>query len=803
MCYADGSVAGIPDAPEEFGPYVIYERLGLGGMATVHRAKKTGIAGFERGVALKRLLSHLAEDAVFVESFIREAKVASLLLHPNIAQIYDFGRIGGIYYIAMEHVDGFDVRKLLRHANRTGEPIPLGVVMSILIELCDALEYAHTFPDETGQPIGIVHRDVSPSNLIVASTGHIKVIDFGIAKASSRQLKTESGRVKGKLGYMSPEAAMGNVMGPVSDMFSVGVVAHELLTARPLFSAKTDFETMLRIREGEIYPPSRRNPLVSQQLDDVVLGALERDAYARIQTAGQMRAMLEQVATRTGLRHSVRDVAEYAQSIPRGDEGRPSGAAITNNSPFSRAQVTGPSPLRPSRPPPAFQAQPDDDNGDVWADDQPNPLPLSAIAAAQDQDFSVPTNATANLRPNYTPPQGRLPMQSQQSGSFAPQPSQPSGQSAHFAPQPSQQSGQFAPQPSQQSGQFAPQPSQQFAPPPAPQQSSKAALVVVGALLLGGAGVIAWVLFKKPDVAPPATVSFAIEPSDAVIDINGKSGAFSTLELPAGMYSVSIHKPGYKPWTNSVTLTAGSPQNVAVTLDRGKAHLVIDSTPPGLGVTLDGTALGSVTPFDADIATGDHVLAVRRGNDEWTQRFTADLDGTYKFAVPAAASAVPDPKPDPHPGKHPKVTTHPTHEEPKPPPVVEEHPVVTAGSATEPVVPTPIVPKPIVPVTPTNPEPTKPPARVPVVAASAVTKISGEIPTIKVTGNDANADVLVKVCIDEGGRVTSASVKKASPEIAAQMQSALMAWRYKPYLAAGVATPACFALALRVVITHG
>jgi eukaryotic-like serine/threonine-protein kinase len=196
------SIALDPKETEHFGPYQVYERLGIGGMATVHKAKKRGPEGFEQSVALKRMLAHLAEDQTFVESFVREAKVASLLVHPNIAQVYDFGRIRGIYYIAMELVSGFDVRKLLRYASRSNEAIPLGVVMSILGELCDALDHAHNFVDEQGQRLDIVHRDISPSNLIVATTGHLKVIDFGIAKASSRQLHTESGKVKGKLGDM-------------------------------------------------------------------------------------------------------------------------------------------------------------------------------------------------------------------------------------------------------------------------------------------------------------------------------------------------------------------------------------------------------------------------------------------------------------------------------------------------------------------------------------------------------------------------------------------------------------------------
>jgi len=302
-------------APEEFGPYIVYERLGVGGMATVHRAKKRGIAGFERGVALKRMLPHLAEDAEFINSFVREAKLASLLVHPNIAQIHDFGRVGAIYYIAMEHVDGFDVRKMLRYSNRHKEPIPLSVVMSILCELCDALEYAHTFVDEYGQPQGIVHRDVSPSNMIIAQSGHLKVIDFGIAKANVRQLHTDSGRVKGKLGYMSPEAVTGRAFLPASDVFSAGVVAHELLTAHPLFSAKTDYDTLIRIHEAEIPSPSQRNPNVPAALDEVVLAALSRDPKRRLQSAGAFREALEYVAEQAGIRFSARDVAEWRTKI--------------------------------------------------------------------------------------------------------------------------------------------------------------------------------------------------------------------------------------------------------------------------------------------------------------------------------------------------------------------------------------------------------------------------------------------------------------------------------------------------------
>jgi serine/threonine protein kinase len=169
----------------------------------VHRAKERGIEGFERIVALKRLLPHLAEDASFVKSFVREAKFASMLQHANIVQLYELGRVGSTYYISMEHIDGRDVRRILHQARRAAGPPNINVALSLLIQLCDALEYAHTRCDEHGGPLGLVHRDVSPSNLLVTRSGHLKVIDFGIAKAQSQQLLTQDGKVKGKLAYMA------------------------------------------------------------------------------------------------------------------------------------------------------------------------------------------------------------------------------------------------------------------------------------------------------------------------------------------------------------------------------------------------------------------------------------------------------------------------------------------------------------------------------------------------------------------------------------------------------------------------
>ncbi|HEX7700653.1 MAG TPA: serine/threonine-protein kinase, partial [Kofleriaceae bacterium] len=369
-----------PIAPDHFGPYEVYERLGLGGMATVCRAKKRGPAGFERSVALKRMLSHLSEDQTFVESFIREAKVSSLLVHPNIAQVYDFGRINGTYYIAMELVPGFDLRKLLRYANRANESIPLAVVLSILGEMCDALEYAHNCLDEQGTALRIVHRDISPSNIIVAHTGHTKVIDFGIAKANSRQLHTESGQVKGKLGYMSPEAALGMQIGPVSDVFSMGVVAWELVTASPLFSARSDFETMRKIREAEVQPPSTHNPACPPDLDRLIMSALVRQDQHRLASASQFRSGLDAVAAREGIHVGSRAVAEWMrQFIQPDDFARSSGfgaRSVPQEAPTSVLRPSQRSALQRSHDEIALAAE-------IWGEDAgPN-----SVAAGP--DFSI------------------------------------------------------------------------------------------------------------------------------------------------------------------------------------------------------------------------------------------------------------------------------------------------------------------------------------------------------------------------------------------------------------------------------
>jgi len=299
--------------PEAFGPYLVYEQLGIGGMAAVHRAEQSGIEGFRRIVALKRMLPHVAASEEMVQSFAREARLASYLRHTNVAQTYELGKVGEIYFIAMELIEGRNLREILRHCAQQRSIMPVPIALNVINQICDALDYAHNLRDDAGRPLGIIHRDVSPSNVIVAEGGIVKLIDFGIAKAQISGMQTMSGTIKGKFGYMAPEY-IGGTLDARADLFAVGVIAHELLTNRPLFTTSDDLDTLHRVRSMKIEPPSRSNPKVPPEIDDIVMTALARDPDMRWQHATALRAAMTTVTKRLGLDVMSTQVARWLDS---------------------------------------------------------------------------------------------------------------------------------------------------------------------------------------------------------------------------------------------------------------------------------------------------------------------------------------------------------------------------------------------------------------------------------------------------------------------------------------------------------
>ena len=322
-------------AAEQFGPYLVYEQLGMGGMATVHRAETTGLAGFRRPVALKRMLPHVAANEDLVRSFVREARLASHLRHANVAQTYELGKVDDIYFIAMELVLGRTLRDILRCCAKTSTRIPIPVSLNILTQICDALDYAHNLTDESGQPLGIVHRDVSPSNVIVAEGGVVKLIDFGIAKASAAGMQTMSGTIKGKFGYMAPEYLAGKIDSR-ADLFAVGIIAHELLTGRPLFQGRDDMDTLYRVKSMQIESPRGSNPDVPVEIDSIVMTALERDPDARWQRAAAMRVALTTEMKRLGMTVLDHQVSQWTEGLFQdalGDVSTPAPTRVLGTSP--------------------------------------------------------------------------------------------------------------------------------------------------------------------------------------------------------------------------------------------------------------------------------------------------------------------------------------------------------------------------------------------------------------------------------------------------------------------------------------
>ena len=232
------------------GPYELGERLGLGGMAEVFVAYRAGPHGFAKKVALKRILPELAQDPRFVAMFCDEARISAPLCHPNIVQVIDFGESEGELFMAMEFVEGVSLAKLLRYVSGRRERFPIGAALFVAHEVLAGLAFAHNACDENGNPLSIVHRDVSPGNVLIGRAGDVKLADFGIVRSSFVDRRTYPGELKGKVGYMSPEQVMGIEVDPRSDLFTVGIILSEMLIARPLFSGQNEFDILTKILRG-------------------------------------------------------------------------------------------------------------------------------------------------------------------------------------------------------------------------------------------------------------------------------------------------------------------------------------------------------------------------------------------------------------------------------------------------------------------------------------------------------------------------------------------------------------------------
>lgn len=300
---------------ERYGGYELIAPLAVGGMAELFLARPAGSPGASKLVAIKRILPHLAKNQEFVSMFLQEARVAARLSHPRIVQILELGKVGDSYFIAMEYIPGDDFRHVARQAKAEGLPLTAPLVCRMMIGACEGLQYAHTAKDENGRALRIVHRDVSPQNLLLTFDAQVKVIDFGIAKAADNRNKTRSGVLKGKYAYMSPEQVVGEELDARSDVFALGIVMYELVTLTRLFKRRGGPATLRAIDECQVPRPSLHNPALDPALEDIILRTLARDRESRIQSAASLAAELESYLESHRLPGSTSDLRQYLREI--------------------------------------------------------------------------------------------------------------------------------------------------------------------------------------------------------------------------------------------------------------------------------------------------------------------------------------------------------------------------------------------------------------------------------------------------------------------------------------------------------
>jgi serine/threonine-protein kinase len=283
-------------APARLGRYELLARIAAGGMGEIFLARLDGVAGFKKLVVIKRILPHLADDARFRAMLIAEAQLASRMAHANICQVYELGEAGGQLYLAMEHLEGISLLQLLRRASRTAAPLELGFVAGVALQCAEALQYAHDLRDHAGDPLGIVHRDVTPGNVFLTAAGIVKLLDFGIAKVRNASVSTQTGTVKGKYAYMAPEQLRGREIDRRADLFALATVVYEMLALRRLFQRDTDYLTFHAVLEQAIPDLRRYRPAAPEPLAAVLARALSRAPEQRYPSARELAAAIEEAS---------------------------------------------------------------------------------------------------------------------------------------------------------------------------------------------------------------------------------------------------------------------------------------------------------------------------------------------------------------------------------------------------------------------------------------------------------------------------------------------------------------------------
>ncbi|MDX2012790.1 MAG: protein kinase [Myxococcaceae bacterium] len=571
---------------ETYGRYQLIKKLATGGMAQIYLARQLGVQGFEKLLVVKRILPHLAENEDFITMFLDEARIAARLNHPNVVQIFDLGQQDDTFYIAMEYIHGEDVRKVWKQAERQGTQIPLPLICRIIIEACAGLDYAHKKADPGGRPLNIVHRDISPQNILVSFEGGVKVVDFGIAKAADQATVTKSGVLKGKYSYMSPEQAQGKPVDARTDVFALGVVLYELLTGTRLFKRANDIQTLNAVTECKVEPPSAIDERLPKELDAIVMRALAKDRGDRYADARELQEALEAWLLKNKLPSGSVHLAAFMQDIYA--------ERLAREAEEGRLLFT--------------ESGQDGSYGDGPEKATPNVARPTKSIRSQASRQSVP----------------RVPSRDQLTRAEA-------GRSASN-PRPVELGADVKVQPTENS-----LPTQQGG-------GRKGPLIALG-VVVGLAAVLAAVAVLRPSRAHVVVTS---DPPGATVRFGGRAIDCRTpCTLPAvagGEYPLELAKKGFRPLKTSLVIPAGGEQTSPFSLEpdptEGAGPAV---AAPLVAVTLTSEPAGATVTIDGEKQAGRTPLTVQRPAGT-TASLIVELDGhqgqSLQLEVPAGQTTL-------------------------------------------------------------------------------------------------------------------------------------------------------------------
>ncbi|MFH1261956.1 MAG: serine/threonine-protein kinase [Pseudomonadota bacterium] len=531
--------------PAVYGKYFLLDRIAVGGMAEVFKAKTFGVRGFERLLVIKRILPHLSKDEEFVEMFIDEAKIAVELSHANICQVTDLGKIGDNYFIAMEFINGKDLRGILKKCYTAKTPLSVPQALYVAIEMLKGLEHAHEKSDTvSGKPLNLIHRDISPQNIMISYHAEVKIVDFGIAKTEFKLHRTQAGVLKGKFGYMSPEQAAGLELDRRTDVFSAGILLYEMLTGRRLFLGENDFETLEAIKECSVPPPSKYQPEITPELEEVVLKALAKERDDRFASAQEMQVALSKIFYATYPDFTTKDLSEFLATL--------FAAEIEQEQELLRR---------------ALDSIPPDQLAAMTSSGETRGGPGS-----QPSTVRAPTPPTSGIsRPSFSPPSRKFQM-----------PSAPPPIGAPVRVTLRQKSGP---------------------------SFFRAFFTFLFAVALVGGGWIYFHPQKNPLRAPPSptaepSVTDEIKLSSspkALLFVDGMQKGETPLSLPLARkktYQIRLEKEGFKPLTEQLLVT-GDQTQYSFKLEKDIppiGSLYIESDPPGARISYDQTKTKETTP---------------------------------------------------------------------------------------------------------------------------------------------------------------------------------------------------------------